>query len=246
MKPIISIVISAAMLLVLSACNENQGNLKLATDVPQTEQQKRSYALGQNMAGGLRSAGVEYESEYLFAGFSDAMLDKQLMTDEEIQTALITMQQEIQQKQMEAQVKLMEEKSVTAKAYLESNATLEGVATTDSGLQYKVITEGSGAKPVAEDTVTVHYEGKLIDGTVFDSSIQRGEPATFPLSGVIAGWTEGLQLMSVGSKWQFTIPPELAYGQRGAGGAIGPNEVLVFDVELLGIEGAASGESNAN
>jgi len=245
MKPILTIAIPAALLL-LVACNENQGSLNVATDVPQTEMQKRSYALGQNMAGGLKGAGIEYESEYLFAGFSDSMLDKQLMTDEEMQTALMTMQQEIQQQQMEAQVKLMEEKSAVAKAYLESSAAGEGVSTTDSGLQYKVITEGNGEKPVAEDTVTVHYEGKLIDGTIFDSSIQRGEPATFPLGGVIAGWTEGLQLMNVGSKWQFTIPPELAYGQRGAGGSIGPNEVLVFEVELLGIEKPASGESGAN
>ena len=235
MKSISHFVLPTALFVALTACNEQQNSLGVATEVPQNDLQKRSYALGQNMAGGLKNAGIEFESAYLYAGFSDAVQDKQLMTDEDMQSTLMAMQQEMQQKQMESQMKLIEEKTAASKAFLEDNAKQDGVVTTESGLQYKVLSQSDGEKPNAEDTVTVHYEGKLIDGTVFDSSIQRGEPATFPLGGVIAGWTEGLQLMTVGSKWQFTIPPELAYGERGAGGAIGPNEALVFEVELISI-----------
>jgi len=122
-----------------------------------------------------------------------------------------------------------------ADKFLAANALVEGVVTTESGLQYKVVTAGEGDKPSAEDTVTVHYEGRLINGEVFDSSIERGEPATFPVGGVIAGWTEALQMMPAGSTWQLVIPPELAYGERGAGGRILPNSALVFDVELISI-----------
>lgn len=243
MKFTTTLAIPAAILVAsLAACNQGQNGLSVAADVPASDIEKRSYALGQNMLKGLKDAGIEYQASFLYAGFSDAAADKQLMTDEEMQATLIAMQQEVQQKQMEAQMKLLEEKSQAGKAYLENNASQEGVTTTESGLQYKVLSQGDGEKPTAENTVTVHYEGRLTDGTVFDSSTQRGEPATFPVGGVIAGWTEALQLMPVGSKWQLTIPSELAYGQRGAGGAIGPNETLVFDVELLSIEKSASTE----
>jgi FKBP-type peptidyl-prolyl cis-trans isomerase len=122
-------------------------------------------------------------------------------------------------------------------AYLKANKGKANVITTASGLQYEVLTEGKGAKPAKTDTVAVHYEGKLIDGTVFDSSYQRGQPAVFPLDQVIPGWTEGVQLMSPGAKYRFTIPPALGYGARGAGGAIPPNAVLLFDIELLAIRG---------
>ena len=122
-------------------------------------------------------------------------------------------------------------------AYLSAHKDKPGVHTTASGLQYEVLTEGTGPRPTAADTVTVHYEGRLLDGTVFDSSVARGQPATFPLANVIPGWTEGVALMPTGSKYRFTIPPELGYGARGAGGVIPPNAVLVFEVELLGIAG---------
>jgi len=121
--------------------------------------------------------------------------------------------------------------------YLEENKNKHGVKTTTSGLQYQVIVEGSGSKPSSSDTVTVHYTGRHIDGKVFDSSVERGTPATFPLSNVIPGWTEGVRLMGVGSKYKFFIPSELGYGANGAGGIIGPNEALIFDVELISIEG---------
>jgi FKBP-type peptidyl-prolyl cis-trans isomerase FklB len=123
-------------------------------------------------------------------------------------------------------------------AFLAENAKKDGVKTTASGLQYKVVKSGSGKTPGLNDTVKVHYHGTLIDGTVFDSSVDRGEPVTFPVNGVIPGWTEALQLMKVGDKWQLVIPAKLAYGENGAGGKIGPNSVLQFDVELLAIEGA--------
>ena len=123
----------------------------------------------------------------------------------------------------------------TGQAFLEANKKKPGIVTLPSGLQYEVITEGNGKKPLASNKVTCHYHGTLIDGTVFDSSVKRGQPATFPLNMVIKGWTEGLQLMSVGSKWRFFIPPQLAYGERQTGAHIGPNSTLVFEVELLGV-----------
>lgn len=119
--------------------------------------------------------------------------------------------------------------------FLEANKNKPGIVALPSGLQYEVITEGNGAKPLASNNVTCHYTGTLIDGTVFDSSVRRGQPATFPLNAVIKGWTEGLQLMAIGSKWRFFIPPHLGYGDRQVGGQIGPNSTLIFEVELLGI-----------
>ena len=135
--------------------------------------------------------------------------------------------------------KVAQENLEAGNAFLEKNKSREGVTTTASGLQYEVITEGTGPKPTAEDMVKVHYHGTLIDGSVFDSSVDRGEPAVFQLDQVIPGWTEGLQLMNTGAKYRFTVPPELAYGEQGAG-PIGANAVLVFEVELLGIEKPAT------
>jgi len=126
--------------------------------------------------------------------------------------------------------------SARSAAFMASNASKAGVVTTASGLQYTILTEGRGAKPLATDTVTVHYHGTLIDGTVFDSSVDRGRPASFPVTGVIPGWVEALQMMRVGSKWELYIPPELAYGERGAGRSIGPNTALIFQVELISID----------
>ncbi|MFN8377721.1 MAG: FKBP-type peptidyl-prolyl cis-trans isomerase [Anaerolineae bacterium] len=136
------------------------------------------------------------------------------------------------------QVSQSDARATEGAQFMVNNANADGVVTTASGLQYRVVTQGDGPQPTASDTVTVHYTGKLLDGTVFDSSVERGQPISFPLQGVIPGWTEGVQLMNVGSKYEFWIPPELAYGARGAGnGVIPPNATLYFEVELLGIEG---------
>lgn len=234
-----------AALAILSGCEQESNGLSRASEVPQTDAQKQSYALGQNMGGSLEAAGVQIENSYFNAGFYDAMDGEQLMTDEEMQQALVALQQATQAAQVEKRNELMGANLAEAEKNLADNAAKDGVITTESGLQYKIVTAGDGAIPTASDAVSVHYEGKLFDGTVFDSSIQRGEPATFPVQGVIAGWTEALQLMPVGSKWQLFVPPALAYGESGAGNAIQPNSALVFDVELLSIHDANKSEASA-
>ena len=159
------------------------------------------------------------------------------MSDEEIMSTLQAYQQkQMAERQEEAQA-VADTNKEAADAFFAENAGKEGVVTTESGLQYTVVEEGDGASPTAEDVVEVHFEGTLLDGSVFDSSYQRGETVSFPVNGVIPGWTEALQLMKVGAKWKLYIPSELAYGAGGAGQMIGPNAALVFDVELIGIEG---------
>ena len=231
----IAIVAGAAALVVLSGCQQG-AELSRATDVPTTDEQKQSYSLGQSMGGSLVAADISVDSAFFNAGFYDAMDGEQQMTQEDIQASLAALQQATQQAQMEKRNSQMQANLDASNASLAANAEQDGVAVTDSGLQYKVLTTGDGATPTSSDTVTVHYEGRLFDGTVFDSSIARGEPATFPVGGVIAGWTEALQLMTVGSKWQLFIPADLAYGESGAGNVIQPNSALVFDVELLAIQ----------
>ena len=235
MKLIRSLVVPASIALLTAACSQ-EGGLPRATEVPASDFEKQSYALGNNMGAGLKVAQIEFDSPQFNAGFYDALEGEQRMTQEDMQAAIVALQTSVQEKQVAAQLEKVEANKAAATEALASSASAEGVVTTESGLQYKVLVAGEGDKPSAEDVVTVHYEGRLLSGEIFDSSIQRGEPATFPLNGVIAGWTEALQLMSVGSKWQLTIPPELAYGERGAGAMIQPNSVLVFDVELLSIE----------
>lgn len=192
---------------------------------------KISYALGMAIARNLRSMGVDSLSTEDFSAAVQAVISggKTELTDQEAQ---ITVQQFLQKKE-EEQSRVMR---ADGEKYLADNAKKEGVIVTESGLQYEILTPALGQKPKATDTVTCHYEGRLIDGTVFDSSYRRGEPASFPLQGVIAGWTEGLQLMAIGSKFRFTIPFQLGYGARGAGGSIPPYATLIFDVELISIQ----------
>lgn len=242
MKSVQKMALPLAFLLLASGCKQGSEGLPRAAEVPESDLQKRSYALGQNVSNGLKAANIEFDSAYFNAGFYDAIDDEKRMTDEEMQAALTELQAETQQKQVLKQEEERARNLDEGNTYLAKNAEQEGIVVTDSGLQYKITTEGDGKSPTASDTVTVHYEGRLTDGTVFDSSLERGEPATFPVNGVIPGWTEALQLMSVGSKWELTIPSELAYGERGAGGKISPNAVLVFDVELLGIQEVEAAE----
>ena len=196
-------------------------------------EQKASYGIGRQMGDQLATAPFAgFDADAALAGFSDALAGKGLSVPaDQINAAFREIQERMQQEKAQ-QAKQM---AAEGEAYLADNAKRAGVFVTESGLQYEVITEGSGAKPTRADTVRTHYHGTLIDGTVFDSSVQRGQPAEFPVGGVIAGWTEALQLMPVGSKYRLHIPYQLAYGERGAGGAIGPYSALVFDVELLDI-----------
>jgi len=203
--------------------------------------QKSSYVIGTDIGGRLSSQGFEIDQAALFAGLEDALTGAEPRLSEDEAHAAITEVIEEQQARAAQQREAAEVERAAAaeknraegEAFLAANKDKEGVVTTESGLQYKVIVEGSGEKPAPEDTVQVHYRGTLIDGTEFDSSYARGEPAEFKLNQVIAGWTEALQLMSEGAKWELYIPSDLAYGSRGAGSDIGPDAVLIFEVELL-------------
>lgn len=191
---------------------------------------KISYALGISMASNLKSTGINNLNLSEFQkGVADIMEGKKPSMD--MQEAQMLLSQYFSKLQEEADAKNKE----IGEKFLAENKKREGIITTTSGLQYEILTAGNGPKPKATDTVSCHYEGRLIDGTVFDSSIRRGQPAQFPVNGVIAGWVEALQMMPVGSKWRLYIPSDLAYGAHGAGDIIGPNATLIFDVEVLQI-----------
>ncbi len=203
-----------------------------------TLEQKVNYTIARNLASNFKQNGLVVEPDSFMLALNDVRDGvESRLTDEEMQTVMQTFQEQAMAKREEEQKKIASENAEKGQAFLAENKAKEGVTTTESGLQYRVITEGSGVKPKATDTVTVHYSGKLLDGTEFDSSYSRNEPATFDLNSVIPGWTEGLQLMPQGSKWELVIPSELAYGP-GANGPIPPNSVLVFEVELLEVKAA--------
>jgi FKBP-type peptidyl-prolyl cis-trans isomerase FklB len=207
-----------------------------------TPKEKASYAIGMNIGKNLKRDSVDVDPAVLYRGLKDAFAgNKLLLTDEEAKTALTVLQTEVRAKE-EAKTKAAAvENKKTGEAFLAANKSKEGVVTLPSGLQYKIIKEGTGPKPAAEDTVLCHYRGTLVDSTEFDSSYKRGEPLKIPVGGVIKGWTEAIELMPVGSKWQLFIPSDLAYGERGAPGSpIGPNSTLIFDVELISIEPKAA------
>ncbi len=203
-----------------------------------TEKDKISYAIGLDVGNGLKKNEIDVDADIVARAIKDILAgNKPLMTDEEVKTTITALQKDLQAKQQEKMKALGDKNKKEGEAFLAKNKTKEGVKTLPSGLQYKVITQGKGKTPKASDTVTVQYRGTLIDGTEFDSSYKRGQPATFPVSGVIKGWTEALQLMKEGSKWQLVIPSDLAYGASGTqGGPIGPNAVLIFEVELVSIK----------
>ena len=197
-----------------------------------TQKEKASYAIGMNIGAGLHRDSVDVDPNILAQGLKDGMSGaKPQMSDDDMKAALTTLQTEVQQKQ---QLKIESYKKA-GEAFLVANKTKEGVVTLPSGLQYKILKAGTGPKPTASDTVLCNYRGTLVDGTEFDSSYKRGEPATFGVGQVIHGWTEALQLMPVGSKWELYVPSDLAYGTRGRPG-IEPNAMLIFEVELLSIQ----------
>jgi len=198
--------------------------------------QRTSYAIGLDIAANLKAREIDLDAKALAAGIADALADKPALKPDEVREVLMKLQQEMMAKG-DVKNKADAEKNLKAgDAFLAENGKKEGVKTTTSGLQYKVLKSGSGASPKKTDSVKVHYHGTLIDGKVFDSSVQRGEPVTFQVDGVIPGWVEALQLMKVGDKWQLFIPSKLAYAERSPDPTIGPNATLVFEVELLGIE----------
>ena len=202
-----------------------------------TDDQRGSYALGLSVGGNLFRQGVEVEFDPFFRGIRDALeQNKPLLDEQEIREALVGLSASMQEKREREFIAMSEKAEKEGAAFLGANKKKQNVVTTASGLQYKVIRAGKGKSPTAADTVVTHYRGTLIDGTVFDSSYQRREPASFQASGVIRGWTEALLLMKVGSKWELYIPPELAYGVRGSMPAIGPNATLIFEIELLEIQ----------
>jgi len=188
--------------------------------------EKVSYIIGMDIGNNLKKQAIDADPNSLLRGIQDALSGaKPLLSQEEIQETMVAFQKEMAEKQKQK-----------GEAFLSENKKKEGVKTLPSGLQYKVIKAGTGKKPKSNDTVTVNYRGTLIDGTEFDSSFRRGQPATFQVSGVIPGWTEAMQLMAEGAKWQLFVPPNLAYGERGAGGLIGPNATLIFEVELISVQ----------
>jgi FKBP-type peptidyl-prolyl cis-trans isomerase FklB len=201
-----------------------------------TEKDKQSYAIGLNVGKSLHRDDIDVDPKIVLQGLQDAMAaGAVLLTDDQIKTVMTDLQNQVRQKQEEKRQALAESNKQDGAAFLAANATKPGVVTLPDGLQYKILTPGSGPKPTATDSVVCNYRGTLLDNTEFDSSYKRGQPATFPVSGVIKGWTEALQLMPVGSKWQLFIPADLAYGER-ARDPIGPNATLVFELELLSIQ----------
>ena len=212
------------------------------------QKDKVSYSIGMDIGRNIKRQSLDISVEALAAGIKDVMTGGQTaLTDDEAREVMNAYRTEMQAKQQSMAKEQSEKNKKEGETFLAENQKKEGVKThtvklpsgTNAVLQYKVLTAGTGPKPSTNDTVITHYRGTLIDGTEFDSSYKRGEPATFPVTGVIKGWTEALLLMPVGSKWQLFIPSELAYGERGAGRQIGPNATLIFDIELIGIQDKA-------
>lgn len=205
--------------------------------VLETAKDKASYAIGENIGKSMQRDGVDIDPKILLRGLQDGLANgKLLMTDEEIKATLTTFQTEMRKRQMEKMQAVSDANKKQGEEFLAANKAKDGVVTLPSGLQYKILKQGTGPKPTATDSVECNYRGTLINGTEFDSSYKRGQPATFAVGGVIKGWTEALQLMPVGSKWQIFIPADLAYGTRGQGPAIGPNATLIFDLDLISIQ----------
>jgi len=233
-KRLLVISIIAATTALVAGCKEEEkvdDSAKIAT-----LEQKVSYIIGHNMAKNLKQNGFELDEAAFVLALNDAKAAKDSrISEEDSQKAMTEMQEKVMKKQEEERKKVSEENKAKGTKFLEENKTKDGVKTTASGLQYKIITEGKGVTPKVTDTVTVNYSGKLLDGTEFDSSAKHGQPATFPLDGVIPGWTEALLLMPQGSKWEVYIPADLAYGEGGQG-PIPAASTLIFEIELLEVK----------
>lgn len=239
----------SALTLALTACSQ-QEQYPVSQDELKTEKQKQAYALGSSVGRFVgrnldqqEEADVMLDRNTVIAGFVDAVKGEVKLSEEEAETLL----NELRSTVMEQRQNVLGSKAAEqGQAYQKENANKDGVSVTESGLQYEVLEEGSGVSPAETDTVEVHYEGTLVNGEVFDSSYERGEPTVFPLNRVIPGWTEGLQLMSEGAKYRFVIPAELAYGDREVGGGqIPPNSTLIFTVELLDVKDDEGTEAEA-
>lgn len=221
------------LMLLLVGCRSNaEEKVKLESSAD-----KVSYSIGLDIGRSFKQQGIEINAAALTKGIKDGLAGSEpMMTDAEIQSTMEVFQTEMMSRQ-DVKMKDSGGKNVMeGEAFLAENKGKEGIVTLPSGLQYKVLKPGSGRTPKATDTVVTHYRGRLINGKVFDSSYDRNEPATFPVNGVIAGWTEALQLMQEGAKWELYVPSDLAYGPRGAGADIGPNAVLIFEVELISVK----------
>jgi len=205
-----------------------------AEDTLKSKQEKLGYAIGMNIASNMKQQNVDVDADQLAAGLTAVLKgEKTVLSQEEMGQILMAYQQEMQMKQMAKAAEEAAKNEKISQNFLAENGKKDGVVTLPSGLQYKIVKAGTGAMPAVDSKVQVHYRGSLVDGTEFDSSYKRGEPASFPVNGVISGWTEALQLMKEGAKWQLVIPSDLAYGENGAPPMIPPNATLVFDVELL-------------
>jgi FKBP-type peptidyl-prolyl cis-trans isomerase len=240
-KCILTVVIITILLVLFTGCSPKDVHaegvdLDSPLAAPETLVERVSYSLGYLMSDSYKTQGVDLDSRYFALAMEAVFGDGEVLyTAEEMDQIMMEYQEVLMAEQAEVAAAASGTNLEKAESFLAENKDREGIITTNSGLQYEVIVEGDGPKPTAEDEVTVHYSGTLLTGVVFDSSYQRGTPATFPLNAVISGWTEGVQLMSVGSSYRFYIHPDLGYGEIGAGEMIGPNELLVFDVELISI-----------
>jgi len=246
MKNIFKVSLLAAAVALTVGCNEKEEQVAATQEAGavtfKDANEKAAYAIGASFSRYVSTTlekqaefGMTLDKEVILQGITDTLRDNSKLTDEEMIETLKAYDTKVKAATEKAQLEAAEKSAAEATAFLEENAKAEGVTVTDSGLQYSVITKAEGPKPAAEDTVTVHYVGTLVDGTVFDSSVERDQPAKFPLNRVIPGWTEGVQLMSVGEKYKLVIPAELGYGEQGAG-SIPPGATLIFEVELLDIE----------
>ncbi|KXO07421.1 FKBP-type peptidyl-prolyl cis-trans isomerase FkpA precursor [Moritella sp. JT01] len=247
MKKFFKVTVLASAVSLLAACGQEaqEAPAEKVTDIQTyTEDQQAAYAIGSIVARNLvaplkrqEELGAPLDKKIIVQGITDALNEATQLSDEELQTVLKAYDEKMNTLSTEAERVESKKADVDAKKFFAENGKKEGITTTESGLQYEVLATGTGEQATPNDTVTVHYTGSLLDGSVFDSSVERGEPATFALNRVIPGWTEGVALMNVGSKYKLYIPSELGYGAQGAGADIPPNSTLIFEVELLEIAG---------